>query len=69
MNDALAVPHVSRLSDALALRRRTMRCRIAKGKTRGTAHSEIGVNSLHQHGVTSGQTLTTSWRRSTSTLA
>lgn len=52
MNDALAVPHVSRLNDALALRRRTMRCRIAKGKTRGTAHSEIGVNSLHQYGVT-----------------
>ena len=46
MNDALSVPHVSRLNDALALRRRTMRCRIAKGKTHSTAHSEIGVKDM-----------------------
>jgi hypothetical protein len=39
------------------------------GKPGGTADGEIAVHLGHEHGVTSGQGLATSWRRPTSTLA
>jgi hypothetical protein len=38
-------------------------------KASGTAHGEIHVHGRHEHGVTSGQGLATSWRSPTSTFA
>jgi hypothetical protein len=40
-----------------------------QGKAGGTAHSQIRVNSMHQHDITSGHGLATMWSRSISTLA
>ena len=40
-----------------------------QGEAGGTADGEIRVNSVHQHGITSGHGLATSCSKSTSTLA